>query len=172
MVWRCQVNWQYMRAMAWVPDIQSRSLASPCPRWLACIVFRLQHHRQHWHWDQQKHHDHQNPTGALYVNVQPWSSWWEIINITQVSVLHQACCARPQARPVWPEIVSCCLNLGAPVGARSWSWCWAIVSAITITMVTQHIPTMTKSHHGGEMSVMIKVGMCQCQIPTIHHDEL
>ena len=39
----------------------------------------------------------------------------------------------------------------------------------TITfMVTQHIPTMTKSHHGGEMSVMIKVGMCQCQKPTIH----
>ena len=32
----------------------------------------------------------------------------------------------------------------------------------------RHIPTMTKSHHGGEMSVMIKVGMCQCQIPTIH----
>ena len=27
--------------------------------------------------------------------------------------------------------------------------------------VTQHIPTMTKSHHGGEMSVMIKVGICQ-----------
>ena len=41
--------------------------------------------------------------------------------------------------------------------------------------VTQHIPTMTKSHHGGEMSVMMKVGMCQCQKPTIHHtpcDEL
>ena len=35
-------------------------------------------------------------------------------------------------------------------------------------MACQHIPTMTKSHHGGEMSVMIKVGMCQCQIPTIH----
>ena len=34
--------------------------------------------------------------------------------------------------------------------------------------VTQHIPTMTKSHHGREMSVMIKVGMCQCQIPTIY----
>ena len=32
-----------------------------------------------------------------------------------MSVLHQACCARPQARPVWTEIVSCCLNLGAPV---------------------------------------------------------
>ena len=31
-----------------------------------------------------------------------------------------------------------------------------------------HIPIMTKSHHGGEISVMIKVGMCQCQISTIH----
>ena len=29
-----------------------------------------------------------------------------------------------------------------------------------------HIPTMTKSHHGGEMSIMKKVGMCQ--IPTTH----
>ena len=35
-------------------------------------------------------------------------------------------------------------------------------------MACRHIPTMTKSHHGGEMSVMIKVGICQCQIPTIH----
>ena len=35
-------------------------------------------------------------------------------------------------------------------------------------MVTQHIPTMTKSHHGGKMSVMIKVGICQWQNPTIH----
>ena len=39
---------------------------------------------------------------------------------------------------------------------------------IIIVMACRHIPTMTKSHHGGEMSVMIKVGMCQCQIPTIH----
>ena len=43
---------------------------------------------------------------------------------------------------------------------------------INIVMVTQHIPTMTKSHQGGELSVMMKVGMCQCQKPTIHHDEL
>ena len=35
-------------------------------------------------------------------------------------------------------------------------------------MACRHIPTMTKSHHGREMSVMIKVGMCQCQIPTLH----
>ena len=33
-------------------------------------------------------------------------------------------------------------------------------------MACQHIPTMTKSHHGGEMSVMKKMGMCQ--IPTTH----
>ena len=49
-----------------------------------------------------------------------------------------------------------------------------IVAIIVAVMVTQHIPTstMTKSHHGGELSVMMKVGMCQCQKPTIHHDEL
>ena len=41
-------------------------------------------------------------------------------------------------------------------------------SGITKMMACRHIPTMTKSHHGGNMSVMIKVGMCQCQNPTIH----
>ena len=38
-----------------------------------------------------------------------------------------------------------------------------------VMVVTQHIPTMTKSHHDGEMSVMIRVGICQCQKSTIHH---
>ena len=32
---------------------------------------------------------------------------------------------------------------------------------VMMMVVTQHIPTMTKSHHGGEMSVMMKLGMCQ-----------
>ena len=42
-----------------------------------------------------------------------------------------------------------------------------IFGIITIgIMVTQHIPTMTKSHHCGELSVMMKVGMFQCQKPT------
>ena len=36
-----------------------------------------------------------------------------------------------------------------------------MVMDMMVTMVPQHIPTMTKSHHGGEMSVMIKVGICQ-----------
>ena len=31
---------------------------------------------------------------------------------------------------------------------------------------------LTKSHHGGNMSVMIKVGMCQCQNPTTTHDKV
>ena len=46
--------------------------------------------------------------------------------------------------------------------------------SIIIIMACRHIPTMTKSHHGGEMTVMIKVGMCQWQNPTIHdkHDKL
>ena len=35
---------------------------------------------------------------------------------------------------------------------------FTLVSIIIIIMVTQHIPTMTKSHHGGKMSVMKKVG--------------
>ena len=40
---------------------------------------------------------------------------------------------------------------------------------MTMTMMAcRNIPTLTKCHHGGEMSVMIKVRMCQCQIPTIH----
>ena len=47
-------------------------------------------------------------------------------------------------------------------------------SAFVVTMITimmtivlimdmacRHIPTMTKCHHGGEMSEMIKVGICQ-----------
>ena len=47
-----------------------------------------------------------------------------------------------------------------------------VIVIVIVIMVTQHIPTMTKSHHGGKMSVMMKVGMCQCQKPTIHHYEL
>ena len=41
------------------------------------------------------------------------------------------------------------------------------VATIIIIMACRHIPTMTKSHHGGNVSVMIKLGMCQCQNPTI-----
>ena len=37
--------------------------------------------------------------------------------------------------------------------------------------VTQHIPTMTNSHHGGFLSVMIMVGICQWQNPTIDEDD-
>ena len=47
-----------------------------------------------------------------------------------------------------------------------------VMMMVMMMMVTQHIPTMTKSHHGGEKSIMIKVGMCQCQKPTKHHYEL
>ena len=36
-----------------------------------------------------------------------------------------------------------------------------------MTKVTQHIPTMTDSHHGGFLSVMIMVGICQ--VTNSHH---
>ena len=34
-------------------------------------------------------------------------------------------------------------------------------STITVIMAYRHIPTMTNSHHGGFLSVMIMVGICQ-----------
>ena len=40
-----------------------------------------------------------------------------------------------------------------------------IKQVIVKVAVTQCIPTMTKSHHGGEMSVMIKVGNVSEKIP-------
>ena len=43
-----------------------------------------------------------------------------------------------------------------------------VVMVVTI-MVTQHIPTMTDSHHGGFLSVMIMVGICQ--VTKFHHDD-
>ena len=39
---------------------------------------------------------------------------------------------------------------------------------MVMMMACRHIPTMTISHHGGEMPEMKMVGTCQCQIPTIH----
>ena len=48
---------------------------------------------------------------------------------------------------------------------------WGIeYNPYVIIMAYRHIPTMTKAHHGEEMSVMIKVGMCQYQ--TTIHDKL
>ena len=42
-----------------------------------------------------------------------------------------------------------------------------------IMMVPQQIPTMTKSHHGGNMSLIGEVGFCHRHIPTIdkYNDE-
>ena len=41
-------------------------------------------------------------------------------------------------------------------------------------MVTQQIPTMTKSHHCGNLSLMAMVGFCHQHIPTIdnYNDEV
>ena len=61
----------------------------------------------------------------------------------------------PKCRHVDYQIIHSCGNTN-------------IIITILIVMACRHIPTMTKSHHGGNVSVMIKLGMCQCQNPTIH----
>ena len=42
-----------------------------------------------------------------------------------------------------------------------------MIMMIMIRMVTQQIPHMTKSHHGGNMSLIGEVGFCHRHIPTI-----
>ena len=48
-----------------------------------------------------------------------------------------------------------------------------MVMMMMMMMVTQQIPTMTKSHHGGNMSLRGEVGFCHRHIPTIdnHNDD-
>ena len=58
--------------------------------------------------------------------------------------------------PPWAFVGIC----GPPMVGMSFYWTlWptdnSLMMVMMMTMVTQHIPTMTKSHHGGEMSVMI-----------------
>ena len=47
-----------------------------------------------------------------------------------------------------------------------------MIMVMVIIMMDPAYSHHKKSHHGGEMSEMMKVGMCQCQKRTIHHDEL
>ena len=47
----------------------------------------------------------------------------------------------------------------------------AVKNYLADFLVTQHIPTMTNSHHGGFLSMMIMAGICQWQNPTIGDDE-
>ena len=42
---------------------------------------------------------------------------------------------------------------------------------VIIMMAYRHIPTMTNSHHGVFLSVMMMVGICQWQNPTIDDDD-
>ena len=43
----------------------------------------------------------------------------------------------------------------------------ATMTTMTMMMAYRHIPTMTDSHHGGVLSVMIMVGICQ--VTKSHH---
>ena len=46
-----------------------------------------------------------------------------------------------------------------------------MMMTMMMMMAYRHIPTMTNSHHGGFLSVMIMVGICQWQNPTIDEDD-
>ena len=45
-----------------------------------------------------------------------------------------------------------------------------VMAAMMMMMVTQQIPTMTKSHHGGNLSLMGMVGFRHQHIPTIDNN--
>ena len=45
--------------------------------------------------------------------------------------------------------------------------CWQSIYQVDLLMAYRHIPTMTDSHHGGFLSVMIMVGICQ--VTKSHH---
>ena len=55
----------------------------------------------------------------------------------------------------------------------TWSLAHQNANPQTVTDIKayRHIPTMTNSHHGGFLSVMIMVGICQWQNPTIDEDD-
>ena len=48
-----------------------------------------------------------------------------------------------------------------------------LTGKMMMMMAFRQIPTMTKSHHGGNLSLMAMVGFCHQHIPTmvIHNDE-
>ena len=68
---------------------------------------------------------------------------------------------------IWREMAELSAGDGAIIRSGNTVTIFIIVVIIVITIImmvtAQHIPTMTKSHHGGEMSVMMKVGISQCQ---------
>ena len=119
-------------------------------------------------------HDTGNHWMIMIMMIWWYLIWWSYKTTTR--------CAWRSLTRVWSRIARkprCCQSaLPPPAGQHCFSLCLCSVPLIPVIltnikmMACRHIPTMTKSHHGGEMSVMIKVGMCQCQIPTIHHDEL
>ena len=84
-------------------------------------------------------------------------------------VVHAVRAAAPWIPPWAHALELQLLVLGVLQQGSPWV-CWSrVIIIIMLVMVTQHIPTMTKSHNGGKMSATMKMGMCQCQKPTIHH---
>ena len=63
----------------------------------------------------------------------------------QVSVLHQACCARTLPSPVWVDIVRFCLCLGAPVNEPDCIGQTPLFYAITHCQANELVPLLLKA---------------------------
>ena len=78
-----------------------------------------------------------------------YHQWWEFVRWQNPTIIIA------DKFPPWWEFVM--------VGI-----CWVTIFIIFIIfMAYRHIPTMTKTHHGGFLSAMIMVGFCHQQIPTL-----
>ena len=60
----------------------------------------------------------------------------------EVSLLHQACCARALPNPVWPNIVSACLHLGAAVDDPDCVGQTPLFYAVTHCQATEIVPLL------------------------------
>ena len=83
------------------------------------------------------------------------------INI-QVSVLHQACCARTHPDPVWRTIVAVCLQLGAPVDDLDCAGQTPLFYAVTHCMAADIVPLLLAA--GGLWGHSCSTGLRNCLI--------
>eukprot|EP00091_Calanus_sinicus_P025620 TRINITY_DN9866_c0_g1_i1.p1 TRINITY_DN9866_c0_g1~~TRINITY_DN9866_c0_g1_i1.p1 ORF type:complete len:137 (-),score=13.52 TRINITY_DN9866_c0_g1_i1:40-450(-) len=63
----------------------------------------------------------------------------------EVSVLHQACCARTQPSKVWVDIVTVCIHLGAPVNEPDCIGQTPLFYAITHCQANELVPLLLKA---------------------------
>ena len=81
----------------------------------------------------------------------------------EVSVLHQACCARALPNPVWADIVSACLHLGAAVDDPDCVGQTPLFYAVTHCQATEIVPLLITA--GGSNNLKC-VNLALCRQPN------